>query len=141
MTYNGKVRTPSVTVKNAAGEVLESGKDYKVTVPSGRVNAGQYSYVITGQGNYSGTVTKVFTINAQPLSASRVTLYSETVTYNGKVRTPAVTVKNAAGDMLENGKDYKVTVPGGRVNRGEYIYVIAGIGNYSGTIQKVFTIK
>ena len=38
--YNGKVKTPSVTVKDSAGKTLKEGTDYDVTYASGRKNAG-----------------------------------------------------------------------------------------------------
>ncbi len=61
-TYNGKDRTPSVTVKDSNGNVLVNGTDYKVSVPSGRKLPGIYKYTITFMGKYSGTKTLDFTI-------------------------------------------------------------------------------
>ena len=141
VTYNGKVRTPAVTVKNQEGAKLTPNIDYSVFVPSGRTDAGLYVYIITGKGHYSGTVQKIFTINPQPLKKAGASLYSHTVTYNGKMRTPVVTVKNSSGAKLVSGIDYTVDEPGGRTDAGLYTYTITGNGNYTGTIQKIFTIN
>ena len=61
-TYNGKVRTPEVTVTDRNGNALTEGTDYKVTMAAGRINVGQYSVSVTFQGNYSGTYQTTFTI-------------------------------------------------------------------------------
>ncbi len=61
-TYDGKVKTPTVTVKNSKGTTLKSGTDYTVTYASGRKTPGQYAVKITFKGNYSGSKTLYFTI-------------------------------------------------------------------------------
>ena len=62
--YNGKVRTPAVTVKDAAGNILTKNKDYKVTYSAGRKNVGKYSVKVTLCGNkYKDSKTMYFTIN------------------------------------------------------------------------------
>lgn len=72
-TYNGSVKTPSVTVKNSKGKALTKGKDYTVTYSSGRKNVGKYSVKITFKGNYSGTVTKTFTVKPKATSVNKLT--------------------------------------------------------------------
>ena len=61
-TYNGKVQTPTVVVKDSAGKVLKYKTDYTISYASGRKNPGQYSVKVTFKGNYSGTKTLTFTI-------------------------------------------------------------------------------
>lgn len=58
--YDGKSKTPKVTVKNGS-QVLASGKDYAVSYSSNK-SCGTATVRVTGKGNYSGTVTKTFTI-------------------------------------------------------------------------------
>ncbi len=72
-TYNGGVKTPSVTVKDSKGKTLTNGRDYTVTYPSGRKNVGRYSVKITFKGNYSGTRTLTYNINPKGTSMSKVT--------------------------------------------------------------------
>ncbi|MCH1982713.1 leucine-rich repeat protein [Ruminococcus sp. OA3] len=73
-TYNGKAMKPTVTVKGADGEVIHPA-NYSVTYSAGCKNVGKYNVVITFKGNYSGKVTRSFTINkaAQVLTASNHT--------------------------------------------------------------------
>ena len=61
-TYNGSVQQPKVTVKSAAGNILTAGGSYIVSYSAGCKAKGTYTVFIMGQGNYTGTVTKTFTI-------------------------------------------------------------------------------
>ncbi|MDD6528110.1 MAG: leucine-rich repeat protein [Oscillospiraceae bacterium] len=61
-TYNGKTQTPTVTVKDSAGNVLKKNTDYTVSYASGRKNPGKYAVKVAFKGNYSGTKTLYFTI-------------------------------------------------------------------------------
>ena len=61
-TYDGKVKTPTVTVKNSKGTTLKNGTDYTVAYASGRKMPGQYAVKITFKGNYSGSKVLYFTI-------------------------------------------------------------------------------
>ena len=72
-TYNGGVKTPSVTVKDSKGKKLSNGRDYTVTYSSGRKNVGRYSVKIRFKGNYSGTKTLTYNINPKGTSMSKVT--------------------------------------------------------------------
>ncbi len=72
VTYNGKVRNPSVTVKDANGKALIKGTDYDVTTPDGRKMPGIYKYVVTFKGNYEGTKTLKFTINPETVDVATI---------------------------------------------------------------------
>ena len=64
----------------------------------------------------------------------------ENQTYTGSALTPVVTVTDGETTLTEN-TDYTVTFPeGGCVNTGDYTITITGTGNYSGTMEKTFTI-
>ena len=60
-TYNGKVRTPSVSAKDSAGNAIPKS-EYTVKYDSGRKNVGQYKVTITFKGKYSGTYYRTFRI-------------------------------------------------------------------------------
>ena len=62
VTYNGKTRSPSVTVKDSKGNTLKKGADYEVKTPSVRKVPGVYEYKITFKGKYEGEKTLKFTI-------------------------------------------------------------------------------
>lgn len=70
-TYNGKVKKPSVTVKNGSKKV--SSGNYTVTYASGRKNVGKYKVTVKGKGNFIGTKTLYFTINPKATSISKLT--------------------------------------------------------------------
>ena len=139
-TYNGSEQNPTVTVKNATGTQLTEGTDYTVTVPDGRIDTGEYVYTVTGKGAYTGTVTKTFTIEPQPLIGDNIVLSPESVAYDGTVKSATVTVRNEAGATLIKDQDYTLSVPSGRTEVGTYNYTVIGKGNYSGSVIKTFTI-
>lgn len=138
-SYDGKTKTPSVTVKGAGGKTLVKDRDYTVSYSSGRVNAGTYKVTVTGKGNYQGTVTKSFTIKPTALGSAALsyTAYS----YNGKVKTPSVTVKNSRGSKLVKDRDYTVSLSSGRKYIGSYKVTVKGKGNYTGSLTRSFTIN
>jgi len=130
-TYNGKTKTPSVTVKDSKGRKLKNGTDYTVKYSSGRKNVGKYAVKVTFKGNYSGTVKKTFKIN--PAKVSNVKLSSTSYTYNGKTKTSSVTVKDSKGRKLKKGTDYTVKYSSGRKNVGRYAVKVTFKGNYTGS--------
>lgn len=58
--YNGNAFKPGVTVKKGSA-VLKNGTHYTVAY-SGNVNIGTATAIVTGKGNYTGTVRKSYTI-------------------------------------------------------------------------------
>ncbi len=133
-TYNGKARKPGVTVKD--GETaLVKGTDYTVTYGAGRTNAGTYNVKVTLQGNYSGSKKVSFTITPKAITPT-VTLTTSEYTYNGKARTPGVTVKEGSTKLVKD-TDYTVTYASGRTKVGTYNVTVKLKGNYTGrkTVQ------
>ena len=135
-TYNGQVQKPTVTVKN--GTTTLAATNYTVTYSSGCKNAGSYKVTVKLKGNYSGSVTKTFTIKAKAVTP-KVTLSKTTYTYNGKAQKPTVTVK--IGTTKLSSSNYTVTYASGRKNVGKYKVTVKLKGNYSGSVSKTFTIK
>lgn len=76
-TYNGKVQSPSVIVKDSEGKSLRNGTDYTVTVPKGRKEIGSYTYTIKFKGNYAGIVTRSMVINPKATTLSKVKGYKK----------------------------------------------------------------
>ena len=141
LTYNGKVRTPTVTVKDSAGNVLKKDTDYTVTYADGRKNAGTYNVTVKMKGNYTGTKTLSFKINPINITKCTVSLSSTSYTFDGKVKAPTVTVKNANGVKLTKGTHYSVTYAEGRKNAGTYNVIVKMKGNYTGTKTLSFKIN
>ncbi|MCM1285863.1 MAG: fibronectin type III domain-containing protein [Acetobacter sp.] len=90
-TYNGKVRTPAVTVKDAKGKVLKKNTDYTVTYAKGRKAVGKYSVTIKFKGNYSATATKTFTIKPKSTSITKLTAGKKKFTVKWKKLTSQTT--------------------------------------------------
>lgn len=71
VTYNGKAQKPSVTVKDGKNQTIDK-KDYSVSYKA-NTKPGIASVIITFNGNYSGTVTKTFTILPKKPALSKMT--------------------------------------------------------------------
>ena len=116
---------------------LTSGTHYTVSY-SNNTNAGTATVTITGKGNYTGTKTANFTINAK--SASNLTISAiSAVTYNGSAQTPTVTVKDGT-TTLTSGTHYTVAYSN-NTNAGTATVTITGKGNYTSTKTANFTIN
>lgn len=148
-TYNAKTRTPSVTVKYEGVDVPSSC--YKATYPESRYKAGTYKVTIKGTGNFTGTVTRSFTINPLKLTASnaKIKLSTTAYTYTGTAKKPAVTVTATVGGTSRtlmtartaSGTAIKLTYSGKRTAIGAYKVTATGTGNYTGSISTIFKIN
>ena len=90
-TYNGKVKTPAVTVKDSKGKTLKKNTDYTVSYASGRKYVGKYAVKITFKGNYSGTKTLNFYIKPKATSISSVSAGSKKFTVKWKKQATQTT--------------------------------------------------
>ena len=111
-TYNGAVKTPSVTVKDSAGKTLKKNTDYTVTYASGRKNVGTYKVAIKMKGNYSGTKTLTFKINPVKTTVSKVTAGTKKLTVKLTKKTSQVTgyeVQYSTSKKFTKPKTKKVT--------------------------------
>ncbi len=86
-SYDGKVKTPSVVIKDSKGRTLKAGTDYRITYPKGRKNPGIYTAAITFRGNYSGKTTGSFTIKPKKTSLKKVTAKSKGLQATWKKQT------------------------------------------------------
>lgn len=135
-TYDGTDKTPAITVK-AGDKTLVAGTDYELTLPTDRVTAGTKTVKAIAKGNYAGEVEASYEI--APAAISKVELSATKFTYDGKDKTPNVTVK--CGDkMLTAGTDYDVTLPSDRVKVGKKTIKVTGKGNYTGTLEANYEI-
>ena len=132
--YNGSAQTPTVTVTDGV-KTLTNNTDYEVAYTN-HVNVGTATVTVTGKGNYAGTKTATFTITAKPLTEAMVTLSETSFVYNTLIQKPEVSVSD--GDIMTK-DDYVITNNGG-TNQGTYHVIVNGQGNYSGQIDKTFTI-
>jgi len=127
-TYDGTAKKPTVTVKYGS-TTLTKGTDYTVSY-SNNTNAGTAKVIVKGINNYSGSVTKTFTIKLSTPSVSSLTNTSSGVkvkwgkvsgaskyrvmrrtSTSGSWTTLGVTTSNTYTDKTAtNGKTYYYTV-------------------------------
>ena len=133
--YDGKAKTPSVTVK-VNGKTLKKDTDYTVSY-SNNTKVGTATLKITGKGNYTGSVSKTYSIknNFKKATVSGIS----TKAFTGKNITQSITVKYN-GKTLKNGTDYTVSYSSNK-NIGTATVKITGKGSYTGTITKTFKIN
>lgn len=79
-TYDAKVKSPTVTVKDSAGKILKKNTHYTVTYANGRKNVGTYKVTIKMIGKYSGTKTLTFKINPAKTTVSKLTAGKKSIT-------------------------------------------------------------
>ena len=143
-TYNGTAQKPTPTVIYNQ-KTLIVGTDYDV-VYTNNINAGTATITLTGKGNFTGTLSKTFTIQTAPMSGivtiSGKNANKETLTVNTSGIVPTGCTlsyqwyTNTSNSMLggtaisgANSSTYTVTSD----VLGKYIYVVVGAvkTNYS----------
>ena len=133
--YDGKTKTPSVTVK-VGGKTLKKDTDYTVSY-SNNTKVGTAKVTITGKGNYTGSVSKTYSIKNDFKKATISGISNKS--YTGKNITQSITVKYN-GKTLKKGTDYTVSYSNNK-SIGTATVKIAGKGSYTGTITKTFKIN
>ena len=133
--YDGKAKKPGVKVK-LNGKTLKNGTDYTVSY-SNNIKVGTAKVTITGKGNYTGSVSKTYSIknNFKKATVSGIS----TKAFTGKNITQSITVKYN-GKTLKNGTDYTVSYSNNK-SIGTATVKITGKGSYTGTVTKTFKIN
>ncbi len=136
--YDGGEKSPVVTVKKGEEE-LRRGTDFTVDYEN-NINPGTAKAIVTGRGEYTGTVEKTFTIKGIDISGQgfAVTLSESEYTYDGKAKEPAVTVTKGTEKLT--GADFTVKYEN-NINPGTAKAIVTGAGVYTGTVTKEFTIE
>ena len=135
LTYNGKVRTPKVIVKDRTGKTLVKNTDYTVSYAKGRKYVGKYAVKITFKGKYSGTKTLYFTIKPKATNISSLTAGSkkftvkwkkqatQTTGYQVQVATNKKFKKNKKTVTIKKQKTTKTTVKKLKAKKKYYVRV------------------
>ena len=111
LTYNGKVRTPKVIVKDRTGKTLVKNTDYTVSYAKGRKYVGKYAVKITFKGKYSGTKMLYFTIKPKATSISSLKAGSKKFTVKWKkqaTQTTGYQVQYSASSKFSKAKTVTV---------------------------------
>ncbi len=136
MTYAGTALTPIVAA-NAGGVAMKLGTDYTVSYKN-NVNSGTATVTVTGKGGFTGSKSATFKINPVSIAAASLTLSQSGYTYDGKAKTPGVTVK-MDGEALKSGTDYTVSYKDNTAV-GTATVTVTGEGNYTGSKSATFSI-
>lgn len=138
LVYTGNELTQTVTV-TVGGKELTKDTDYTVTGLTG-TEPGSYPVTVAGTGNYTGEVTKSFTISKAQISSAAITYDAGPYGYTGKEWKPEVAVSfNDAA--LTADTDYTVSYEN-NINAGTAKIIITGIGDhFTGLTEKTFTIN
>lgn len=151
-TYDGSKKEVCLSVTKTDGTTpLIEGTDYEVSYASiwYATNAGKYSVILTGLGEYEevGEISLTWIINPEQLSKSDLSLDKDSLVYiyDGKEKSVTPEVKHYFGlkkKELEKDVDYEVTQDSvlTAVDAGTYNVTIKGIGNYCGEVTKDWTI-
>ena len=134
--YDGTAKNPAVIYN---GITLSENTDYTVKY-SNNVDVGTVKATITGINNYSGTAVKEFKITPIKFDDKKVSVSLEksSFVYNGQSITPVVYVAYNHNYLIQN-TDFTATYSNNNAP-GVATVKIKGIGNYSGSISKTYTI-
>ena len=137
ISYNGLEQEPVPVVKD--GEIVLTENDYTITGYDYNTNAGTGRVTIQGQGNYSNYKTFEFTINPKEISVLSANDIPDQI-YTGSSIEPEIVIPIDEYSNLVKGTDYTVRFTN-NTEIGIAKVLIEGKGNYTGTIEKTFTIK
>ena len=133
--YSGKEIQPDVAV-TMDGYTLAKDVDYTVEYQN-NLNVRIGIVVIKGIGNFTGRNICWFDITRCDISTIPK-IVVKNCEYSGKAAVPEMILENN-GIALVKDKDYTVTFKN-NTSVGTATAIISGIGNYSGTVEKAFTI-
>ena len=111
-TYDGKTKTPKVTVKNGNGDILVKDKNYTVKYPKNRKNVGKYKVKVSGAGRCTGTKSAYFVIRPKSTSITGITLSKNKLTVKWKkqsVQTSGYQIQYSTDSKFKNSKTIKVS--------------------------------
>lgn len=147
-TYNGKVKTPSVTIKDSKNNTLKKNTDYTVKYASGRKNVGSYKVTVTFKGKYTGTKTLTFKIVPRGTSISKITAKTKSLVVKVNAQKTQTTgylihystkksFSSYTATLIKNPKEITKTIKGLKAKTTYYVRVrtyktVNGTRFYSG---------
>ncbi|MDO4503058.1 MAG: protein kinase [Coriobacteriia bacterium] len=127
----------TLTLTDAAGNLMEDGTDYDVTVEDADA-VGTATVTVSGKGDYTGTQKATVEISPAPLDKALVQVDKPQYESTGKAVKPKVTV-TLGKQTLKEGRDYTVTYRNNTA-AGAAQVLVQGEGNYDGTASGAFVI-
>ena len=138
LTYTWYIKD---TDDKAFGRSAQCGNTYKIKITKDNNGRQAYCVVKDKYGNAKQTKTVTLKTATTSISQCKVRLSATAFTYSGKVKKPAVTVKDAKGNALKKGTDYTVTYAAGCKQVSTYTVTVKMRGYYTGAKTLSFTIK
>ncbi|MBQ5347408.1 MAG: hypothetical protein IIU39_05115, partial [Ruminococcus sp.] len=113
-TYNGKVQTQSVVVKDGKTKLIK-GTDYTVSYKNNK-NAGTATVTITGIGAYEKSITKTYKIAKakNPMTVKAKKAVTAKAKKNATIKS-VVIVKKAQGSVKYKTNNKKINVKSGKL--------------------------
>lgn len=139
--YSGNPITPVIRI-SFGGTFLTLGKDYTASY-SDCINAGTAKVIITGKGNFKGSITKNYSIVSSALtdiSLFGVSASDTAIGSDGKLIEPTVTVTSKNGKELSQGRDYLLSFVISADGTSGRAYAV-GIGSYTGIASGSFKLS
>lgn len=134
--YTGYYNKPVPVIKDGTS-TLQAEKDFTLTYSKNKL-PGTASVTIKGIGNYTGSVSKTFSITKKPIKNCKIILDPPFFIYDGKAKIPTVTIKNGSS-LLTRNASYSLQINNNK-NFGLACIKIVGKGNYTGTTEVTFPI-
>ena len=141
LTYNGKVRTPKVIVKDRTGKTLVKNTDYTVSYAKGRKYVGKYAVKITFKGKYSGTKTLYFTIKPKATSISSLKAGSKKFTVKWKKQATQTTGYQVQYSVSSKFSKAKTVTVGKNTTVSKKISKLSGKKKYYVRVRTYKTVK
>ncbi len=139
LTYNQQEQSPVITSVKA-GELVVPAEAYTIS-GNKATNVGNYLIEIAPKDdaqNYDGSAKAQWSIVAADANLFTIELSNSSLVYNGTELKPTATVKDGSAVLVE-GTDYTLAYTN-NVNVGTATVTATGIGNYTGTQTKEFSI-
>ncbi|GAB6394105.1 MAG: Ig-like domain-containing protein [Bacteroidales bacterium] len=134
--YTGYSIEPPVTVRDGT-KLLTLNTDYTVTYMN-NVYVGTATVTVTGKGNYTGTISRQFTIKSNQMTEAWIEKIASYL-YTGSYIEPRIIVKDSS-NILTEGVHYTVAY-NNNLNVGTATVMVTGIGIYAGqSASKNFSI-
>lgn len=135
LVYDQTAQEPSVTVAVTGNPTAD---DYTVTYYNNVNASDEAKAVVTAKGNnFTGSQTAEFTIAPKPITDCEVENIPDQY-YTGKEVVPPVTIKDSSYTLIL-GYDYTTACED--KGPGAATVTIKGTGNYTGEVEKTFTIQ
>ena len=137
--YTGAEVKPAVAI-TLGGRTLKAGDDYTLEYKNNVEVSDEAVIVITGKGNYTGTVEKKFSIYKVSIEKAYITGIASSVVYTGSAIEFSNLAVSVDGAVLVKDRDYVVEYSDNIAVSSKAAVKISGTGVYGGVIVKTFAI-